>query len=32
VTRVGALDGLGLSRDEVAALRRDRVIGDRVMS
>jgi crotonobetainyl-CoA:carnitine CoA-transferase CaiB-like acyl-CoA transferase len=26
------LSGLGLSRDEFAALRRDRVIGDRVMS
>jgi crotonobetainyl-CoA:carnitine CoA-transferase CaiB-like acyl-CoA transferase len=26
------LSGLGLSRDELAALRRDRVIGDRVMS
>ena len=26
------LGGLGLSRDELAALRRDRVIGERVMS
>jgi crotonobetainyl-CoA:carnitine CoA-transferase CaiB-like acyl-CoA transferase len=26
------LSGLGLSRDELAALRRDRIIGDRVMS